>query len=190
MKEIFFNQEIARLIVIIITSLIIFFPLFVHIKVRIIYYQGKKPIVRIMVSDLLKIKLDYQVTFSLMNQYSIRKIKYLMKKSLYIANKYDELIKKVCKKIKITKLTIVTSYQNSNPIIDSYLKFGNLMIYQFLDNLLNRYFNQVTNDYYRIINHEKKEKLSYEMIFSIRGYQIIQLLIGNFSKLKELRKEF
>lgn len=194
MKEIFNNIEItkliARLVIIIIVTLIISFPFLANFHLHFIYYQKEKPILRFLISDGLKIKLEYQITIEHLNKYTIRKNYFMMKKMLYITNKYDELIKKMLNEIKITKLTIITCYQNENPIIDSYLKFFNLIGYNIIEDLINKYFKNIKDDYYQIINNKNDKKINFEIKFSIRGYQIIKLLISNFSKLKELKKEF
>lgn len=183
-------KEIARLFIIIIVFMVIIFPFVVRIEVDIIHYQNHKPNIRIMISDILKIKLDYEVTYNLIKRKSLKEIKYLITKSIYLTKKYDYLIRKILKEIKITKLSIVTSYLNENPITDSYLKFINLMIFKLIDFYLNNYFKDIKDDYYRIINRNSNEKIKYQIRFSIRGYQIIKVMTCNFPKIKELKKEF
>ena len=194
MKEKFNNTEImnliARLIIIAIIIIVISFPFVTNFHLDFVYYYKEEPIIKFLISDILKIKLEYQIKIEQLNRYTIRKNYFIIKKMLYITNKYDELIKEILKKIKITKLTIITCYQNDNPVTDSYFKFANLMGYNIIENTIRHYFKNIDDEYYQIINRKNDQKVNFEIKFSVRGYQIIKLLITNFSKLKMLKKEF
>ncbi len=194
MKELFQNAQIINYIsnitiICIITFLILLF-IFANFHLKIIHYQKKFIIIKITISDLLKIKLEYNIKMKPLNKYTIRKSIFIIKKVHYLMLKYDYLIKEIINKIKITKLSVIANYANDNPITDSYIKFGTLIIYNVINELINNYFQKCENNYFKILDNDEKNKIEYEIDFSIRAFQIWKILISNLKEFKEIKKEF
>lgn len=143
-----------------------------------------------MISDLLKIKLEKEIKMKPINKYTLKKTIYFYKKTKYLINKYDDLIKDILKEIKITKLSIISSYTTNNIETNNYLKFSTLIIYNLINLLINKYFKDVQNDYYKILDNNEKNQIYYEIEFSLRAYQIWKIFINKFKYLKEIKKEF
>lgn len=190
LKNAIIINYISNLTIILIITFLILLFIFANIHLKITHYQNELIIIKITISDLLKIKLEYNIKMKPLNKYTFRKSIFIMKKIHYLKTKYDYLIKEITKKIKITKLSIIANYANANPIIDSYIKFGTLMIYNTINQIINDYFQNCDNNYFKILDNDESNKINYEIEFSIRTYQIWKILISNLKEFKEIKKEF
>lgn len=192
MNEIFKNPNIvifiSNFLIITISLFLILFIFFVNIHIKINHYKNTTPSIKITISDLLKIKLEKNIEMK--NNYTLRKTIYIIRKIKYLTNEYDELIKEILKEIKITKLTIITSYLNDDIEKNTYLKFNTLLIYNIINSLINKYFKNVQNDYYLILDNKEKNNINFEIEFSIRAFRIWKILIGNIKYFKRIKKEF
>lgn len=194
MKEILNNPEIiyyvSNLIIILIIIFLIIFIFFSDFHIIIIHYKNKNPKIKLIINDFIKIKLEKEIKLKPINKYTLKKTIYFYKKTKYLINKYDDLIKDILKEIKITKLSIISSYKTNNIETNNYLKFSTLIIYNLINLLINKYFKDVQNDRYKIIDNNEKNQIYYEIEFSLKTYQIWKIFINKYKYLKEIKKEF
>ena len=92
------------------------------------------------------------------------------------------IIRKICKRIKIVKCTII--FKNDYNNVLTFISYWNIV--SRIKYFLKKHFKYIKNEYYMISNSENE--LNVEIIFKINIWKILFVLVMNIQELFEIIK--
>lgn len=183
------NMKII-IIILIILLLIIFVVGSIKIRVKITKYHHVHTNVDLYLTDIFKFHIDIDEKLkSYIKNKNIRKFLIDIKKGINFYLVQKELFSEILKKVKVKKITIVTQYENYDPVVDSYLKFSNWLFYSSVNRLLENKFEEVDNPFYQIISNKKRREVGYVLEMTSRVYKLVFLYFQNRNEFNQLLKE-
>jgi len=110
--------------------------------------------------------------------------------NIFIFINSKKTLKKFLKVIDIQKSTIIIRYNTENEIFYPFVGVGNWTIISTIKKIIHTYFRNVSNEYYQIyLNEEKKQGIDLNIIFKVKLFKLITLLIFNFKEILNIFKK-
>ena len=165
------------LILLIILILILF-----TLKVSICLNQRENTDIRLKIGPILRFRLKNSKITKICQSLTNYDFSVLLNKD----NSYN--VDRILKEIIIDKITIINRNNIFNTLWNIYIPFTYNILYVYIEHLLANKFKKVNNRYYsNMYTTTGSYQLNFEIILSIRVYQIIKILFIYFKNKKKVK---
>lgn len=152
------------------------------LRVSIYIKQGENTEFRLKIGFILRIKLHNKKIIEICRRISMYDFTVLNNKE------ENNNSNKLFKKMTVEKITVINQNNIFNCLWNVYIPFSNQMFNIYLEQTLLNRFKKVKNRYYSIMyTTTGTYKLMFELVLSIRFYQIVKYCINNLINKKKVK---